>query len=122
MIFPIQYLFFTNDHPFTSHTTTLPFSERRRSKPQIFCLKAFTTKQAISFSCILRTRDHWIRIICFHTGLYIRVPWERFSGIDRFMHAITMGLRRTGKRISLPSDVLWTLPSTTGDFLASAWA
>ena len=44
------HLFFTKLHPLTSHTTTRPFSVRSRSKPQMRCWNAFTTRQAMSFS------------------------------------------------------------------------
>ena len=39
---------------------------------------------------------------------------------DQTQIAHTWGLSRTGNRTSLPSADLVTLPSTTGDFLASA--
>ncbi len=76
-------------------------------------------KQSMSLSLCLHYSSDRFHRNALQAALVLRCRKAQIQ-IDQTQVTHTWGLSRTGNRTSLPSADLVTLPSTTGDFLASA--
>ncbi len=76
-------------------------------------------EQSVNVRLCFHYRSDKFHRNALHAALVLRYRKAQMQ-IDQTHVTHTWGLRRTGNRTSLPSADLVTLPSTTGDFLASA--